>query len=65
MSKKQRAQKITLLATAVAVELSQCYEDKDINKIKIFLYQIINSLNSIQGLTALLDDPIKPETKHS
>ena len=57
MKKKQTSQKMTLLATALAVELSNCYSEKELNRIKIFLYQLINSLNSIQGFAVIIDEP--------
>jgi len=56
MKKKQTSQKMTLLATALAVELTECYSDKELNRIKIFLYQLINSLNSIQGFAVVLEE---------
>ena len=56
MKKKISGENVALAATALAVQLAECYSDKELNRIKIFLYQVINSLNTIQGHIATFDD---------
>ncbi|MFA6860471.1 MAG: hypothetical protein WCR30_03700 [Clostridia bacterium] len=54
--KKKKGQKIAAAATAFAIQLSECYSDKELCRIKIFLTQVVNTISTIQGHDATTDD---------